>query len=152
MDEALAEAERGRDAGNVPIGAVVARWDGTVVARGHNEARETGTNLAHAELIALQHAAVEGGGRAEDLVLVTTLEPCAMCLGAAVEAGIDTVVFALDAPPNGAAGKLAQIPERRMPRVVGGVKAGESRALLARWLGAQPEGEGGFVRDLLSRG
>ncbi|MEP0548369.1 MAG: HAD hydrolase-like protein [Rhodothermales bacterium] len=152
MGEALSEATRGFAAGEVPIGAVVARWDGTVVARGHNEARETGTNLAHAELLALQHAAVEGGGRAEDLVLVTTLEPCAMCLGAAVEAGIDTVVFALGAPPNGATGKLQTMPERRMPRIVGGVKAGESRALLERWLASQPEGEGGFVRDLLSQG
>ncbi len=149
MDEALAEAERGSAAGEMPIGAVVVRWDGTVVARGHNEAREAGTDLAHAELLALQHAAVVCGGRAEDLVLVTTLEPCAMCLGAAVEAGIDTVVYALGAPPNGASGRLRQVPERRMPRVVGGVKEGESRALLERWRAARPEGESGFVRDLL---
>ncbi len=149
MEAALAEAEQGLDAGNVPIGAVVARWDGRVVARGHNEAHEMGTSLAHAELLALQFASVINGGEAEDLVLVTTLEPCAMCLGAAVEAGIDTVVFALGAPPNGATGKLQPIPERRMPRIVGGVKGGESRALLERWLAAQPESEGGYVRDLL---
>jgi HAD superfamily hydrolase (TIGR01509 family) len=149
MDAALAEARRGTEAGEVPIGAVVARWDGTIVARGHNEAREAGTDLAHAELLALQHAAVEEGGRAEDLVLVTTLEPCAMCLGAAVEAGIDTVVFALAAAPNGAAGRLQNIPERRVPRVVGGVGEEASRALLEQWSAERPEGEQGFVRELL---
>jgi phosphoglycolate phosphatase-like HAD superfamily hydrolase/tRNA(Arg) A34 adenosine deaminase TadA len=149
MDEALAEARRGAEAGEVPIGAVVARWDGTAVARGHNEAGEAGTGLAHAELLALQHAAVEEGGRAEGLVLITTLEPCAMCLGAAVEAGIDTVVYALAAPPNGATGRLRNIPGRRMPRVVGGVKARASRALLEEWLTEQPSGEGRFVRGLL---
>ena len=149
MDEALAEARRGAEAGEVPIGAVVARWDGTAVARGHNEAGEAGTDLAHAELLALQHAAVEEGGQAEGLVLVTTLEPCAMCLGAAVEAGIDTVVYALAAPPNGATGRLRNIPGRRMPRVVGGVKARASRALLEEWLTEQPSGEGRFVRRLL---
>lgn len=149
MDAALAEAERGMEAGEVPIGAVVARWDGSLVARGHNEAAKAGTDLAHAELLALQRAAVESGGRADDLVLVTTLEPCAMCLGAAVEAGIDTVVFALGAPPNGAAGRLRTVHEQRMPRLVGGMKAGASRALLERWLAVQPDGEGGFVRALL---
>jgi len=149
MHEALAEARRGADAGEVPIGAVVARWDGSIVARGHNEAREAGTGLAHAELLALQHAAVAEGGNARDLVLATTLEPCAMCLGAAVEAGIDTVVYALAAPPNGAAGRLRDLPERRMPRVVGGVRAEESRDVLERWATAHPDAAGGFVRDLL---
>lgn len=149
MHEALAEARRGADADEVPIGAVVARWDGSIVARGHNEAREAGTRLAHAELLALQHAAVAEGGSATDLVLATTLEPCAMCLGAAVEAGIDTVVYALGAPPNGAAGRLRDIPERRMPRVVGGVRSAESRALLERWATAHPDEAEGFVRDLL---
>jgi phosphoglycolate phosphatase-like HAD superfamily hydrolase/tRNA(Arg) A34 adenosine deaminase TadA len=149
MHEALAEARRGADAGEVPIGAVVARWDGTVVARGHNEAREAGTRLAHAELLALQRAAVAEGGAAHDLVLATTLEPCAMCLGAAVEAGIDTVVYALAAAPNGAAGRLRPLDGRRMPRVVGGVRAAESRTLLERWATAHP-GEGGFVRDVLA--
>jgi tRNA(Arg) A34 adenosine deaminase TadA/phosphoglycolate phosphatase-like HAD superfamily hydrolase len=149
MHEALAEARRGADADEVPIGAVVARWDGSIVARGHNEAREAGTRLAHAELLALQHAAVAEGGSATDLVLATTLEPCAMCLGAAVEAGIDTVVYALDAPPNGVAGRLRDIPERRMPRVVGGVRSAESRDLLEQWATAHPDEAEGFVRDLL---
>ncbi len=140
MAEARAEAERGAAAGERPAGAVVAEWDGTVVARAHRQARSAGTELAHAALLALQHAAVERGGRAEGLVLVSTEEPCALCLGAAVEAGIDTVVYALGAPEGGATGALQRVEGRRMPRIVGGVGEAACRALVGRALRAGEQG------------
>lgn len=151
MREALAEAERALAEGNLPIGAVVARPDGTVVGRGRSQSVATGRRLAHAELLALE--AADAAGETRDLVLATTLEPCAMCLGAAVEARIETVAFGLAAPSNGADGHFRPIPERRMPRVLGGVEAEPSRALLARWLDAHGAGAPAhyarFVRKLL---
>lgn len=123
MEEALAEAEAALDAGDEPIGAVVARADGTVLSRGRNRAASGGDPLRHAETEAL-HALAAAGTAEPGLVLVTTLEPCAMCLGAAAEAGLHAVVYALEAPLNGAA--------RRLIPVSGDVSGGRPVPLVAR--------------------
>lgn len=146
MAEALAEARAGLLEGELPIGSVVARGDGTVVARGHNRARATGRRTAHAETEALLDLDTTKG---DALILVTTLEPCLMCLGAAMEAGFDTVVYGLDAPPNGGTERCTPPANGHFPRLVGGVRAAESRALLAEWLEKNPESR--FVRQLLSQ-
>ncbi|MBA3521096.1 MAG: HAD-IA family hydrolase, partial [Gemmatimonadales bacterium] len=100
MREALAVAREGLEHGEVPIGAVLARSDGTILARGYNELQHTGDRTAHAEMSAFRRVAgrIEPGSR--DLVLVSTLEPCVMCTGAAMEAAVDTVVFGLEAPAD----------------------------------------------------
>ena len=115
---ALDEARVALDAGDAPIGAVIGRTDGTVVARGRNRARTGHDPLLHAETDAL-HALFErvGDEPGDGLVLATTLEPCAMCLGAMAEAGLASAVYALSAPPNGAAGALDPLPSRRLPLV-----------------------------------
>ena len=120
-NEALAEAEAAHEAGDTAIGAVIARPDGEVVARGRNRAG-TGDRLRHAETEALHALMQTEHAGADDLVLVTSLEPCAMCLGAATEAGIHAVLYPLEAPPNGADGHLDPLPGRRLP-------------LVARWTG-----------------
>lgn len=139
MQEALAEAAEGLSEGEVPIGSALLRGDGTVVARSHNRARATGSRLAHAEMEVLREAAPEIR-EADGLLLVTTLEPCVMCLGAAMEARVDTVIYALDAPPNGGTRRCAPLDAEGafLPRLVGGVGAEDSRALLKRWLKSNP--------------
>ncbi len=144
MDEALSEARAGLSEGELPIGSVIARGDGRVVARGHNRARATGRRTAHAETEALLDL---GTTKGEALILVTTLEPCLMCLGAAIEGGFDTVIYGLDAPANGGTERCTPPANGAFPRLVGGVRAEESRALLSEWLSEHPKNA--FVRELL---
>jgi tRNA(adenine34) deaminase len=108
MRTALDEARVAPTHGDVPIGAVVARMaDGAVVARRHNEREVTGDPTAHAELLAIRDAAAAtGSSRLDGCVLVSTLEPCPMCAGAAVLARVHTVVFGAADPKAGALGSL----------------------------------------------
>ena len=132
MAEALREAEAALAAGDLPVGAVIAGSDGTVLARSRNRGSEG--RLRHAETEALRALR---GDPPPGSVLVTTLEPCAMCLGAATEAGVHAVVYALEAPPNGAAGRLLPVPgdvtgRRVLPLVACGPKRAASLDLVRR--------------------
>jgi tRNA(Arg) A34 adenosine deaminase TadA len=153
MHEALGEARAGLAAGDAPIGAVLARGDGTVLARGHNEVWSRGSKTAHAEIVAFEHSVGQVPLEARDLVLVSTLEPCVMCLGAAMEAAVDTIVYGLVAPPDGGTHRVRppESPESQMPRVIGDVLAAESRALLERWLAehANPQ-QAPYIEQLLA--
>lgn len=108
MAVALDEARAAIVHGDVPIGAVVARVaDGVIVARRHNERERLADPTAHAELLAIRDAAAAAGSsRLDGHVLVTTLEPCPMCAGAAVLARIDMVAFGTADPKGGAFGSL----------------------------------------------
>jgi len=156
MREALAAAEQALAAGEVPIGCVLARGDAalTVVARGHNELNRRQDKTAHAEMVTFEHAAGKVPTDARDLVMASTLEPCVMCLGASMEAAVDTVVYALKAPADGGTSRVEppQSPESQMPRVVGNVLARESRALFERWLDkpANNPQQVAFVKQLLA--
>ncbi len=142
MGLALEEARAAAGHGDVPIGAVVARTDGTVLARRHNE-RELGTDpTAHAEVLALRDAAAATGSwRLDDCVLVVTLEPCAMCAGAAVSARIGAVAFGAADPKAGALGTLYNLgADPRLNHefpVVAGVRADECAALLSEFFAAR---------------
>src|SRR5919202_4766636 len=100
MRDALVEAEAAGRAGEVPIGAVLV-VDGVVVSRGRARRRATRSQLMHAEMQALLHGGDPLWERYDDAGLVTTLEPCPMCLGAIVMADVPHVVFAL---PDAVAG------------------------------------------------
>ena len=106
MQIALEEAHAALAHDDVPVGAVVARRaDGAVLARRHNERELTADPTAHAELLALRDAAhALGRWRLDDCVLVVTLEPCAMCAGALVNARIGEVVYGAADPKAGALG------------------------------------------------
>jgi HAD superfamily hydrolase (TIGR01509 family) len=154
MREALAGAREGMDAGEAPIGCVLARGDGTIVARAFNELNRTGVKTAHAEMAAFARSAGKVPPEARDLLLVSTLEPCVMCLGASMEAAVDTIVYALRAPADSGTGRVEppQSPESQMPRIVGGVLRDESRKLFEQWLrkpGNNPQ-QVAFVRQLLA--
>jgi tRNA(adenine34) deaminase len=109
MEAALSEARAAATHGDVPIGAVVV-IDGEVVARRHNERELTGDPTAHAEVLALRDAAaVVGSWRLGGATLVVTLEPCAMCAGAAVNARVERVVFGARNMEAGACGSLLHL-------------------------------------------
>jgi tRNA(adenine34) deaminase len=103
---ALEEARAALDHGDVPVGAVVV-MNGEVVARRHNEREKLGDPTAHAETLALRDAAAAvGSSRLDGATLVSTLEPCPMCAGAAWLARVERVVFGADDLKAGALGSL----------------------------------------------
>ncbi|MEN6559698.1 MAG: tRNA adenosine(34) deaminase TadA [Acidobacteriota bacterium] len=133
MKAALAEAAKAAGRGEVPVGAVVAR-DGRILARGSNRPVGALDPTAHAEIVALRRAARRAGNyRLPDCDLFVTLEPCAMCLGAAVQARVRRLVYGAADPKAGAVLSVMTFPFERLnhrPEVVGGVLARESSDLL----------------------
>lgn len=106
MRSALAEAERAIPHGDVPVGALVV-VDGEVIASRHNERELTGDPTAHAEVLAMRDACAKlGTWRLDNATLISTLEPCAMCAGAAVNARVHTVVFGAPDLEAGAVGSV----------------------------------------------
>ncbi|MBP1660273.1 MAG: tadA, partial [Candidatus Aminicenantes bacterium] len=102
MKSALAEAGKAAARGEVPVGAVIVR-QGRIVARGSNRPVAASDPTAHAEIVALRKAAKKTANyRLPDCDLYVTIEPCAMCLGAAVQARIRRVVFGAPDPKAGA--------------------------------------------------
>jgi tRNA(adenine34) deaminase len=137
MDAALEQAALGLDAGELPIGAVVVTG-GDIVARAHWESRNG--LLAHPELVALQQANRRG------VTLVTTLEPCLLCMAAAMFAFVDRIVFALESRTDGGTSILdvwdpaaESVSPYARPKVVGGVRRDESAALVRDFLAREPE-------------
>ena len=152
MRAALQSAREGMENGELPIGAILCDGDGAIVARGHNCAHATGSHVAHAEMLAFADAAEKLASEDNGAILVTTLEPCVMCAGAAMEANIESVVYGMKAPFNGGVARVSGIrtPGARFPRFLGGVLADESRALLQNWLDGNPNAGGAaIVQQLL---
>jgi len=134
MREALAEAERGKVAGEVPIGAVVVA-EGAIVGRAHNAPVALSDPTAHAEVLALREAARKAGNyRMPGATLYVTLEPCAMCCGAVIQARLARLVYGARDPKAGAVESLHRLLDdtRLNHRVAatGGVLAADSAALL----------------------
>jgi tRNA(adenine34) deaminase len=102
MREALRLAGRARDAGEVPVGALVVA-DGQIVGRGWNQPIASQDPTAHAEIVALRAAARQVGNyRLSGATMYCTIEPCAMCVGALIHARVDTLVFGAAEPKAGA--------------------------------------------------
>ncbi|MDB5869714.1 MAG: CMP/dCMP deaminase, zinc-binding protein [Polaromonas sp.] len=134
MKLALAQARQAAAFGEVPVGAVVVR-QGQVIATGRNAPIGTHDPTAHAEMVALRAAALAlGNYRLEECELFVTLEPCAMCSGAMLNARLKRVVFGAPEPKTGAAGSVinlfAQAQLNHQTRLQGGVLAESGRALL----------------------
>ncbi|MDR0248550.1 MAG: nucleoside deaminase [Oscillospiraceae bacterium] len=133
MRRALELAARAAALGEVPVGCVIVKG-GVIAGEGFN-CRESGKNaLLHAELTAIAAAcAALEGWRLCGCDMYVTLEPCAMCAGAAVNARIDGIVFAASDPKAGALGGRFDLLAHGLnhtPRVTGGVLAAEASALL----------------------
>jgi len=134
MDEAFALAEEAAVAGEIPIGAVMVDRDGRIIGRGRNR-RESGDPLGHAELIAIAQAAEEiGDWRLEGTTMVVTLEPCAMCAGALVNARVERLIFAAHDPKAGFCGSLGNLVQdsrlNHRLEVVAGFEEARARQLL----------------------
>jgi len=134
MSVSLGEALRARDAGEVPIGAVVA-IEGEIVGRGFNQPISSGDPTAHAEIVAIRAAAkAVGNYRLTGATLCVTIEPCLMCVGALVHARIATLVYGAVEPRTGAVVSTvrgAELPgHNHQVEVVGGIREEECRELM----------------------
>lgn len=149
MREALRQAKKASDAGEVPVGAVVTR-QGRIIARAHNQVELLKDATAHAEMLALTQAeAAVGDWRLTDCNLYVTKEPCAMCAGAIVHTRIRRVIFGCADPGAGAAGSvlnLLQMPAfNHRCEIASGVLRDECASLLQdffRQRRAQQPGKG----------
>jgi tRNA(adenine34) deaminase len=134
MNEALALAEQAGAEGEIPVGAVIVDRNGQIIGRGRNR-RESGDPLGHAELIAIRQAAESiGDWRLEGTTMVVTLEPCAMCAGALVNARVEKLIFGAFDPKAGFCGSLGNLVQdarlNHRLEVISGVEAEASKRLL----------------------
>ncbi len=134
MRMALREAQAAADAGESPVGAVIAR-EGGIIGRAHNSVELLKDPTAHAEMIAItQAAAAVGDWRLTESTLYVTKEPCAMCAGAIVLARIPRVVFGVADPIRGGAVSVFGIVNHpklnHRSEVVSGVLEAECREIL----------------------
>jgi len=134
MQEALAEARRAAEIGEVPIGAVIVR-DGEVIGRGHNRRETDRDPLAHAEILAIRQAAEQvGGWRLTGCTMYVSLEPCAMCAGALVNSRVERLVWGAPDPKAGWCGTLGNLVQdprlNHRLEMTAGVLEEDSAALL----------------------
>ena len=135
MKQALSEAEKGSSMGEVPVGAVLASPEGQIVAKAYNQPITLGDPTAHAEILAIRKAGLFFRNyRLNDTTLVVTLEPCLMCMGAAINARIARLVFGTVDPKAGAAVSLYNLAgDKRLNHrieVVSGIMEEECRSLI----------------------
>ncbi|MFH1082081.1 MAG: tRNA adenosine(34) deaminase TadA [Pseudomonadota bacterium] len=138
----MMEAEQAFSSGEVPVGAVLADAEGRIVARAHNQPIALNDPTAHAEILVLRKAGVVGQNyRLAGSTLVVTIEPCLMCMGAAVNARIARLVFGAYDPKAGAAGSLYDVSRddrlNHRIEVTAGIMEQECRALLRKFFRAR---------------
>ena len=141
MREALNEARRAGDEGEVPVGALVL-LNGKIIGRGHNSSIRQCDPSAHAEIAALRHAARNAGNyRLPGSTLVVTIEPCAMCVGAMIQARVDELIYGARDPKAGAVHSIFHIAdtEELNHRILatGGILEEECGALMKEFFAAR---------------
>ena len=148
MRDALSVAAQGLESGELPIGAVVV-LDRRIIARAHTRERAEERLLVHADLLALEEAdrLRPFPGRRRDARLYVTLEPCLMCLGAAMSFMLGEVYYGLESPGDGAVAlarswhrKGEDFPVYRLPRIEGGILRAESLALFREYVARHSSG------------
>ncbi|MDY6066034.1 MAG: tRNA adenosine(34) deaminase TadA [Finegoldia sp.] len=137
MKEALKEAYKAYELGEVPIGALIVK-DDKIISRAHNSVERDGSSLSHAELKAIGLASKElGNFRLTDCTIYTSLEPCVMCAGALVYARIARLVFAAYDKKRGACGSLLNLCDyeglNHKVSYQGGLLEEESLALIQKF-------------------
>jgi len=141
MQEALREARKALNKGEVPVGAVVV-LNGEIIGRGHNLRESRHDPTAHAEVLALRKAGKKlKSWRLSGAVLYVTLEPCPMCAGAMLQSRIERLVYGADDPKAGSAGTLLNILQfpgyNHQVKITGGVLAAEAAAMLREFFERQ---------------
>ena len=110
MQAALSLAKVAADKGDVPVGAIVVNEAGEILGTGQNLREQSNDPTAHAEIIAIRQAAEKiGSWRLDDLTIVVTLEPCAMCAGAILQSRIKRLVFGAWDEKAGAVGSVMDV-------------------------------------------
>jgi tRNA(adenine34) deaminase len=110
MQAALSLAKVAADKGDVPVGAIVVNEAGEIFGTGQNLREQNNDPTAHAEIVALRNASEKfGNWRLDDLTIVVTLEPCAMCAGAILQSRVKRLVFAAWDEKAGAAGSVMDV-------------------------------------------
>lgn len=137
MKEALKQAKKAEEIGEVPIGCVIV-YEDKIIGRGYNRRNSKKSTLAHAELIAIDKASNKmGDWRLEDCIIYVTLEPCQMCAGAIVQSRMKKIVIGAMNPKAGCAGSilnLLQMEEfNHQVEIVTGVLEMESSAILQKF-------------------
>lgn len=136
MEEAIAEAKLAEEIDEVPIGAVIVR-NGKIIARAHNTRESSKCATHHAEILAIEEACrALGGWRLPETTIYVTLEPCAMCAGAIINARIPNVVYGAPDLRFGAFGSLidlSEIPLNHKPDIRRDVRGEECKNLLGEY-------------------
>ncbi len=138
MRLALEEAKLAFDAGEVPVGAVLVCGN-SIIARAHNRVEREHDATRHAELLCLQEAMAQRGSRLTDCTLYVTMEPCAMCAGACVNAKLGRLVFGAFDEVAGCCGSKMDLTDHCFLHGVetwGGILESECKALLSRFFQA----------------
>ena len=110
MQQAISLAGEVKSSGDVPVGAIVVNDAGEILGTGQNLREQNNDPTAHAEIVALRNASEKlGSWRLDDLTIVVTLEPCAMCAGAILQSRIKRLVFAAWDEKAGAVGSVMDV-------------------------------------------
>ena len=141
MQVAIAEAEKAMASNEVPVGAIVT-WSGEIIGKGFNRIIQDSDPSAHAEVIAIRNAAAnQKNYRLKGATVYVTLEPCAMCVGAMIQARIQRLVFGAYDPQTGAVGSvldLSNIKEfNHRFEINGGLLEAECSAMLKDFFAAK---------------
>jgi len=131
----MKEAKKGWLGGEVPVGALVIGRSNKVLARDHNRCISRNDPTAHAEILVIRQAAkLVENYRLNGLTMVVTIEPCPMCMGAIINARLDTLVFGAFDPKGGAAGSMYNLSDdgslNHRVKVIPGIMEKECRELM----------------------
>jgi tRNA(adenine34) deaminase len=141
MREALMEAHKAEEEGEIPVGAVLL-LNGKIIGRSHNSSIQRHDPTAHAEIVVLRQA---GGAihnyRIPGSILIVTIEPCVMCMGAMIHARVEEVIYGAPDPKAGAAGSCFQLAEdpqlNHKIKVTSGVLESECSAMLKNFFSSR---------------
>ena len=139
MHLALQQAGLAEEAGEIPLGAGVVRWE-EVLSTAFNRTHTDGDYTAHAELLAIRQAAKRTGGRLQGCTLYCTLEPCAMCAGAAINTRLTTLVYGAFDEVSGCSGSVLDLPDHCFLHSIetwGGILEEECKAPLTAFFAAK---------------
>lgn len=139
MHLALEEAERAMQEGEIPIAAILVS-NGKELGRAQTQVSRRGTLAAHAELLTILEINGKLWTAEHPLIIYTTLEPCLMCLGAAMQVGIDEIVYGMTAAPDGGIRFTDTIREKEQipPKIIGHILEEKSVALMKHFLIENP--------------
>ena len=145
VKEALKEAKKAGEKGEVPIGAVI-ELNGKIISRGHNKSISSNDPTAHAEIVAIRKAAKKlKNYRLNECRLYVTIEPCPMCAGASVWARVSEIIFGAYDSKAGACGSVTNIAHNKKfnhrVKVTGGVLAGECKSIVQKFFRNKRKGK-----------